>query len=77
MTANERNVWDAARYAIPYLDAKHEAEVTALRLFERGLPLVIVNPAHVLGAGGPGPAHRPRSCAGSCAVRSPRTWTAR
>ena len=31
-----------------------EAEVTALGLFDRGLPLVIVNPAHVLGAGDPG-----------------------
>ena len=53
-TADERNIWDAARYAIPYVDSKHEAEVTALALFERGLPLVIVNPAHVLGAGDPG-----------------------
>jgi dihydroflavonol-4-reductase len=53
-TADERNIWDAARYAIPYVDSKHEAEVTALALFERGLPVVIVNPAHVLGAGDPG-----------------------
>jgi dihydroflavonol-4-reductase len=53
-TANERSAWDAARYAIPYVDSKHEAEVTALGLFDRGLPVVIVNPAHVLGAGDPG-----------------------
>jgi len=53
-TADETNVWDAGRYAIPYLDAKHEAEVLALRLVGRGLPLVIVNPAHVLGAGDTG-----------------------
>jgi dihydroflavonol-4-reductase len=53
-TADETNVWDAGRYAIPYLDAKHEAEVLALRLLGRGLPLVIVNPAHVLGAGDTG-----------------------
>jgi dihydroflavonol-4-reductase len=53
-TANERNAWDAARYAIPYVDSKHEAEVTALSLFERGLPVVIVNPAHALGRGDPG-----------------------
>jgi dihydroflavonol-4-reductase len=52
--ADERNVWDAARYGIPYVDTKHEAEVTALSLFERGLPVVVVNPAHVLGAGDPG-----------------------
>ncbi len=53
-TANERSAWDAARYAIPYVDSKHEAEVTALGLFDRGLPVVIVNPAHALGAGDPG-----------------------
>jgi dihydroflavonol-4-reductase len=52
--ANEANVWDAGRYAIPYVDSKHEAEVGALRLLARGLPLVIVNPAHVLGPGDPG-----------------------
>lgn len=53
-TADETNVWDAGRYAIPYVDSKHEAEVEALRLIARGLALVIVNPAHVLGAGDPG-----------------------
>ena len=52
--ATERTVWDAARYAIPYVDSKHDAEGVALRLFGRGLPVVIVNPAHVLGAGDPG-----------------------
>ncbi len=52
--ADERNTWDAGRYGIPYVDSKHEAEVQALRLIGRGLPLVIVNPAHVLGAGDPG-----------------------
>jgi dihydroflavonol-4-reductase len=53
-TADESNVWDAGRYAIPYVDSKHEAEVLAFRLAARGLPIVIVNPAHVLGAGDPG-----------------------
>jgi dihydroflavonol-4-reductase len=53
-TADETNVWDAGRYAIPYVDSKHEAEVVALRLTARGLPLVTVNPALVLGAGDPG-----------------------
>ncbi len=52
--ADETNVWDAGRYGIPYVDSKHEAEVLALRLVARGLPLVIVNPAHVFGAGDPG-----------------------
>jgi dihydroflavonol-4-reductase len=51
LTADEDNEWDAARYAIPYVDSKHEAELVALRLFARGLPLVLVNPAHVMGAG--------------------------
>jgi len=53
-TADETQMWDAGRYGIPYLDAKHEAEVEVLRLVARGLPVVIVNPAYVLGAGDPG-----------------------
>jgi dihydroflavonol-4-reductase len=52
--ADETTVWEAGRYAIPYLDAEHQAETAALRLVARGLPLVIVNPAHTLGAGDPG-----------------------
>jgi dihydroflavonol-4-reductase len=52
--ADERSVWDAGRYGIAYVDAKHAAEVAALRLAAGGLPLVIVNPAHVLGPGDPG-----------------------
>jgi dihydroflavonol-4-reductase len=56
LVADESNIWDAGRHAIPYVDSKHEAEVMALRLAARGLPLVIVNPAHVMGAGiGPHP----------------------
>jgi dihydroflavonol-4-reductase len=51
---DETSPWEGGRYAIPYLDAKHEAETAALRMIARGLPLVIVNPAHVLGAGDPG-----------------------
>jgi dihydroflavonol-4-reductase len=49
--ASETNVWDAARFAIPYVDAKHAAEEVALELADRGLPVMVVNPAHVLGAG--------------------------
>jgi dihydroflavonol-4-reductase len=52
--ADETNVWDAGRQAIPYVDAKHEAEMIVLQLVARGLPAVIVNPAHVLGPGDPG-----------------------
>jgi dihydroflavonol-4-reductase len=53
-TSDETSVWDAGRYDIPYVDSKHEAEILALRLLARGLPVVVVNPAHVLGAGDPG-----------------------
>ena len=53
-TADETQFWDAGRYGIPYLDAKHEAEVEVLRLVARGLPTVIVNPTYVLGPGDPG-----------------------
>ena len=52
--ADETTAWGAGRYAIPYLDAMHEAEAVALGMVTRGLPVVIVNPAHVLGAGDPG-----------------------
>jgi dihydroflavonol-4-reductase len=52
--ATERTTLGAARYAIPYVDSKHDAEDVAVGLFGRGLPVVIVNPAHVLGAGDPG-----------------------
>jgi dihydroflavonol-4-reductase len=52
--ADETAIWDAGRYAIPYVDSKHESEMIALRLIARGLPAVIVNPAHVLGPGDPG-----------------------
>jgi dihydroflavonol-4-reductase len=49
--ASEANVWDAARHRIPYVDSKHEAEAVARALGERGLPVVIVNPATLLGPG--------------------------
>lgn len=58
-SSDERSPWSAGRYRIAYLDAKHEAETVATRLIARGLDLVIVNPAHVLGPGtgphAPGP----------------------
>ncbi len=53
-TATETLPWTGWRYGIPYLDAVHEAEAAALRLVPRGLPLVVVNPTLVLGAGDPG-----------------------
>jgi dihydroflavonol-4-reductase len=57
-SADESSPWEAGRHRIAYLDAKHEAEIAALRLTARGLPLVIVNPAHTFGPGfGPGRPH--------------------
>jgi dihydroflavonol-4-reductase len=50
-TADERQVFRAGRYGLPYVNAKHEAESVAMRLAAQGLPLVVVNPAHVFGAG--------------------------
>ena len=52
--ANEGTRWPDGRLGIPFADAKHEAEQVAQGLVARGLPLVIVNPACVLGAGDPG-----------------------
>ena len=49
--ADERQVWRGGELGIPYADSKHEAEVEALRIAARGLPLVVVCPAYVLGAG--------------------------
>jgi dihydroflavonol-4-reductase len=40
---------------LPYPDSKHAAEVEALRIGAHGLPVVIVNPAHVFGPGDWGP----------------------
>jgi dihydroflavonol-4-reductase len=53
-TADETTAWGGGSYSIPYLDAMQEAETVALRMVTRGLPAVVVNPAHVLGAGDPG-----------------------
>lgn len=50
-TADETQVFAPGGYGIPYVNSKHEAEVAALRLAARGLPVVIVNPAHVFGRG--------------------------
>jgi dihydroflavonol-4-reductase len=50
-TADEETPFDPRGYAVPYVASKREAEMEALRLAARGLSLVIVNPAHVLGRG--------------------------
>ncbi len=50
-TADETQVFRAGRFGLPYINSKHEAENEALRIAAHGLPLVIVNPAHVMGKG--------------------------
>jgi dihydroflavonol-4-reductase len=50
-TADETSPFSPRAAEIAYVATKREAEVEALRLAARGLPVVIVNPAHVLGRG--------------------------
>ncbi len=50
-TADETSVFRAGRFGLPYVNAKHEAETEAMRFCAAGLPVVIVNPAHVFGRG--------------------------
>lgn len=50
-TADETQVFRAGRYGLPYVNSKHEAEREALGAAAAGLPVVIVNPAHVFGRG--------------------------
>jgi dihydroflavonol-4-reductase len=50
-TADERQPFSAGGLDVPYVHAKREAEVEALRLAAQGLPVVVVCPSHVLGAG--------------------------
>ena len=50
-TADERQVFRAGHHGLPYINSKHAAENEALRVAAHGLPVVIVNPAYVLGRG--------------------------
>jgi dihydroflavonol-4-reductase len=50
-TADERQLFTAGHLGISYVNSKHEAEVEALRLAAQGLPVVVVNPCYVFGAG--------------------------
>ncbi len=52
-TANEDQFFTAGRYGIAYMNAKHEAELEALRAAAKGLRVVIVNPSFVLGPDDP------------------------
>jgi dihydroflavonol-4-reductase len=50
-TADEAQLFTAGELGIPYVSSVHEAEVEAMRVAARGLPLVCVNPAVCFGAG--------------------------
>src|SRR3954452_14023429 len=50
-TGDEQQVFRAGRYGLRYVNAKHEPETVALPMAAQALPVVIVNPAHVFGAG--------------------------
>jgi dihydroflavonol-4-reductase len=50
-TADESSGFEGRAEIVPYVASKRAAEIEALRVAARGLPLVIVNPAHVLGRG--------------------------
>ena len=51
---DERNAFPPG-VGVPYAESKHAAEAEALRVAARGLPVVIVCPAHVFGRGDLGP----------------------
>lgn len=52
-TADENTPFEIGHLGIAYVNSKHEAELEALRLGARGLPVVIVNPSFVLGPDDP------------------------
>ena len=50
-TADERQPFSAGGIDVPYLHAKREAESEAMDAVAHGLPVVVVSPTHVFGAG--------------------------
>src|SRR4051794_4877244 len=51
--ADENQTFTAGHLGIPYVNAKHEAELEALKAAAQGLGVVIVNPTFVLGPDDP------------------------
>ena len=49
--ANEKTPFTLEPMSIQYINTKYYAEKEALKFYEKGLPLVIVNPSVVIGAG--------------------------
>jgi dihydroflavonol-4-reductase len=54
-TIDEEHPFVVGRLGIAYINSKHDAELVALRLATKGLPVVIVNPSFVLGPDDPNP----------------------
>jgi dihydroflavonol-4-reductase len=52
-TADENQAFIAGHLGIAYINAKHEAEVEAMRAAAHGLPVICVNPTFVLGPDDP------------------------
>jgi dihydroflavonol-4-reductase len=54
-TIDEDYPFTVGRLGIAYINSKHDAELVALRVAAKGLPVVIVNPSFVLGPDDPNP----------------------
>jgi dihydroflavonol-4-reductase len=54
-TADESQPFAAGGLGIAYINSKHDAELMAIRVGARGLPVVTVNPSFVLGPDDPNP----------------------
>jgi dihydroflavonol-4-reductase len=54
-TIDEEHPFMVGRLGIAYINSKHDAELVAMRLATKGLPVVIVNPSFVLGPDDPNP----------------------
>src|SRR5436190_5976513 len=54
-TIDEDQPFTVGRLGIAYINSKHEAELVAMRVAAKGLPVVIVNPSFVLGPDDPNP----------------------
>jgi dihydroflavonol-4-reductase len=52
-TADEKTPFEIGHLGIAYINSKHEAELEAMRVAARGLPIVIVNPSFVFGPDDP------------------------
>jgi dihydroflavonol-4-reductase len=54
-TIDEDHPFTVGRLGVAYINSKHDAELVAMRIAAKGLPVVIVNPSFVLGPDDPNP----------------------